>query len=446
MAINHNVFIHETDRAAMEALQAIPGFSQVMKAFLSSWSEKAMYIENMATHIRIDENQFPQYDAMLKKICQKMGIEKPDLFLKLDVVPNAYTSGETKPFIVITSGLLNMMDEELLPTVLAHECGHIVCHHVLYRTMGTWVLSGALALIPLGAIAIYPIMSAFHHWMRCSELSADRAAILCDGSADHLIQMCMRFAGCDKNIAYTMNQEAFMAQAKEYRKLVSDSKYNKTIESMRFSQATHPLNAVRALEGYEYSQSKSFAYAKEYFASYQKGITPPGLPVSWNEKSFNGRDADAVVAQLKELGFVNVKASASPQRNFLEKEKAVTGISVNGKTYVREGDWISPQTEIEVRYYQPAALRAKDAHAKQGIRLIHSDSWYEGKDLAETKADFEKMGFTDITCEPLKDARDEFDDNYHKVFTLSINGRQIFRRNDYVGSDAKIVITYHEKL
>ena len=34
MAINHNVFIHETDRAAMEALQAIPGFSQVMKAFL----------------------------------------------------------------------------------------------------------------------------------------------------------------------------------------------------------------------------------------------------------------------------------------------------------------------------------------------------------------------------------------------------------------------------
>lgn len=446
MTMNHNVFIHETDRAAMEALQAIPGFSQVMKAFLSTWSEKAMYIENMATHIRIDENQFPQYDAMLKEVAAKMGIEKPDLFLKLDVVPNAYTSGETKPFIVITSGLLNVMDEELIPTVLAHECGHIVCHHVLYRTMGTWVLSGALALIPLGAIAIYPIMSAFHHWMRCSELSADRAAILYDGSADHLIGMCMRFAGCDKNIAYAVNQEAFMNQAKEYRKLVSDSKYNKTIESMRFAQATHPLNAVRALEGYEWSQSNGFRYAKEYFASYQNGLTPPCLPVSWNEKSFNGKDADTAVNQLKELGFVNVSAIPSSQRSFLEKENTVTGVYINEKTYVKEGDWISPSAAIEVRYYQPSNEKAAKRQKSESIRLLHSDAWYEGKNFEDTKADFEKMGFSDVTCEPLKDLNDAFDENMHKVFTVTVNGRHVFRRHDTFDPDAKIVITYHDAL
>ena len=34
--------------------------------------------------------------------------------------------------------------------------------------------------------------------MRCSELSADRAAAICDGSSDKVVEMCMRFAGFDK--------------------------------------------------------------------------------------------------------------------------------------------------------------------------------------------------------------------------------------------------------
>ena len=52
MAMNQNVFLHETDRAAMDALKAIPGFSQVTKAFMSGWSEKMMYMENLASYVR----------------------------------------------------------------------------------------------------------------------------------------------------------------------------------------------------------------------------------------------------------------------------------------------------------------------------------------------------------------------------------------------------------
>ncbi|MDO5439790.1 MAG: M48 family metalloprotease, partial [Erysipelotrichaceae bacterium] len=125
MAINPNVFIHNDDRAALEALKAIPGFSSLTKSFMRSWNEKLMYINNMSTYVRLSEKQLPRYYAMLPPICEKLGIEVPDLFLKLDVVPNAYTYGEEKPFIVLTSGLLETIPEELLPTVLAHECGHI---------------------------------------------------------------------------------------------------------------------------------------------------------------------------------------------------------------------------------------------------------------------------------------------------------------------------------
>ncbi len=65
----------------------------------------------------------------------------------MDVYPNAYTYGDTKPFIVITSGLFETFPDELIPTVIAHECGHILCHHTLYTTMGSAILNGASAFV-----------------------------------------------------------------------------------------------------------------------------------------------------------------------------------------------------------------------------------------------------------------------------------------------------------
>ena len=50
MAINADVFIHESDRAALKALKAIPGFSQFLKAFMGIWNEKQYKITNMRIH------------------------------------------------------------------------------------------------------------------------------------------------------------------------------------------------------------------------------------------------------------------------------------------------------------------------------------------------------------------------------------------------------------
>ncbi len=62
---------------------------------------------------------------------------------------------------------------------------------------------------------LYPIQLAFAYWMRCSEFSADRAAIICDGSAEKTTEVMMRFAGYDKDIMAEANVEAFMEQALE---------------------------------------------------------------------------------------------------------------------------------------------------------------------------------------------------------------------------------------
>ena len=262
MTVDPKYYIHPEDRSALETLKAFPGFQQLLKAFMKEWSEKYSRMVHMSGCVRISEEQMPEYYEMLKEVCEKLGIEVPELYLERNVVPNAYTSGDTKPFIVITTGLVEILPKELIPTILAHECGHIACHHVLYRTMGAMLLNGTISalsiLIPFGAIVSLPLELAFYNWMRASEYSADRAAILCDGTPDKMIEVCMRLAGYDQKNVSEEAKAAFMQQAEEYEVQAKDSARSKSIEFLLLRRRTHPFTAIRALECERWASSDSY--------------------------------------------------------------------------------------------------------------------------------------------------------------------------------------------
>ncbi len=261
MVFKSEDYIHPADQAALASLQAIPGFSRLLKMFMKQWSERLGRIRSMSSYVRIDENQLPEYKEMLIPVCEKLGIDVPELYLMNDVRPNAFTFGENQPYIVITSGLLQVLPKELIPTVLAHECGHIACHHVLYRTMGTILITGAfgsLGRLPLGSLISLPLQVAFFYWMRCSEYSADRAAVLCDGTPAKMAEVCMRLSGFDRRISGEMNLDAFLEQAREYRETTNDSAWDKTLEFSMLANASHPLTALRALECTEWAETDQY--------------------------------------------------------------------------------------------------------------------------------------------------------------------------------------------
>lgn len=265
-----SIFIHESDKAALKALKAIPGFTAAFKAFMNIWSERQFRIQNMSSKIRLSEEQMPKYYNMLPPICEKLNIDVPELYLELDVVPNAYTYGDTKPFITITSGLLETIPDELVPTVLAHECGHIACHHTLYTTMGAAILNSASFLLGgmlgLGKLVSLPLQVAFYYWMRCSEFSADRAAAVFDGHADNMTDVCMRLAGWDKDILSDARKDLFMQQAIEYKEMIENSKWDKTLEFFALMNSTHPFTAVRAYEITEWAKSDEFQNALSQYS------------------------------------------------------------------------------------------------------------------------------------------------------------------------------------
>ena len=444
MAINRNVFMHESDKAALQILKSIPGFTQLLKAFMKVWDERLFHIMNMATNVKISENQMPEYHNMLPPICEKLGIEVPELYMKLDVIPNAYTYGDTKPFIVMTSGLIETIPEKLIPTVLAHECGHIACRHVLYRNMGQMILNGALLSSMLFApIAAAPLRAAFAYWMRCSELSADRAAVLCDGSVDNVIEMCIRFAGFDKDIPCEMNIDAFMEQAQGYQELVDEKAINKAMSFLLFYNTDHPINAVRAYECKKWEESEDFYKARHYFEAFKKDEKPQDLPISWTEKHFLGRNYEEVEKELMGFGFYDVELIRSTEKARFTKEKTVINVDIQGSDKYKEGDWYSADSIVEVKYYLPFTDEEIAAMHPGEVKIPEAKRHYIGKTYQEVVTAFAELGFNSITLEETRDIEKEKDKNLGKVESITINMNPKFSKGDWIDTSADITIIYH---
>ena len=353
MAIDSKFYTHPADRAALKALKAIPGFHQLMKAIMSIWNERLMYIENMSTNLRVNENQLKKYYDMLPPICEKLGIDVPELYVKLEELPNAWTSGDTKPYIVLTSGLFERFDDDLIKSVLAHECGHIACHHVLYHTIGTYLLNGAFQIAGhygIAGLISEPLMMAFQYWMRCSEFSADRAAIICDGGADRLTQTCMRFSGYDPR-AGEANVEEYIKQGEDYYEMMKDSKVNKVMELYMYRMNSHPINAVRAREGRLWAASESGQQIFSYLESGDvKLLENIKLPVPDGAKKFVGMNVIDVEGIFNEAGFTNIHTFEEVTRDKFKKSGAVLEIAINGKSNFADNEWYPIDAVITIRF------------------------------------------------------------------------------------------------
>ena len=283
MAIQYQDFIHPSDKKALDALKAVPGFDSISKKFMNLVGEKIFMIETTSSYLKLGPNQLPEIYNSLVKVCRKLQIKVPALYLSLDRSPNARTMGDTDVFIVLHSGLLETMTLEQIETVIAHECGHIVCHHVLYHTMGRFILNGAEMLAKgwISGALLTSLQYAFYYWMRCSEFSADRVSAYYHESAEPVINVMMALAGGTNNLQYELNREEFFNQAKDYKVLIDGSVYNKVLEFIRFGEKDHPLNAYRAYEINEFYKKYKVKLLSQTTNSSQYDIKKYNLTIKY---------------------------------------------------------------------------------------------------------------------------------------------------------------------
>lgn len=260
MKLSPDSFMHPKDKAAFHQLEIMSDLPKLMSKLMSWGWEDYHYRLNMASAIRLSEKQLPEIYRHLPPICEKLCIPEPEIYLSMNPVPNAWTFGDTRIYITLTSGLIEYMTEEELDAVIAHECGHILCRHVLYNSVVLFLKLGADMAGLLGLFS-KPVQYAIFYWQRMSELSADRVAALVT-SPDIVSASMARLAGGPISITENINYDEWVRQADEYERISNDNLGSKFTTLCLNLENNHPFSAVRVKEIRNWCASNEFQILK----------------------------------------------------------------------------------------------------------------------------------------------------------------------------------------
>ena len=101
---------------------------------------------SMANAKPLSSQQAPALYQDVGELCQRIGIPMPKLYYTEDVQPNAFATGRNpeNSAVVITRGLLSVLNRDEVRGVLAHEMAHIKNRDVLISTVAA-VMAGAIS-------------------------------------------------------------------------------------------------------------------------------------------------------------------------------------------------------------------------------------------------------------------------------------------------------------
>jgi len=245
--ISSRAYEHPADRSALVALRKLTGFDVILKNLAGLFNDRSLRLMFLASSVRASEQQFPQLYQMMLDGAYVLDLPQvPELFISQDPTVNAMAIGTSKPFIVISTGMVDLMDAEEIRHVIGHELGHVLSGHSVYRTMLFYLvnLAARLALVPFAWVGLKAVIWGLEEWQRKSELSADRAGLLAGQDVAAARRALMKSAG-GAHLA-ELSPDAFLEQAREYD-AVPDVREG-LLKLLQLQGTTHPFAVVRFAE------------------------------------------------------------------------------------------------------------------------------------------------------------------------------------------------------
>jgi len=96
----------------------------------------------------VSEQESPNLHRIISDLANRANIKKPRIAVIQSNDPNAFATGrnQNNAVVAVTSGLLNLLDEDELRGVLSHELGHIKNSDILISSIVAGI-AGAITLI-----------------------------------------------------------------------------------------------------------------------------------------------------------------------------------------------------------------------------------------------------------------------------------------------------------
>ena len=187
------------------------------------FSDKIVLWSSRATIV--SKEQYPRLHEIVERLSANNGIPKPKVAIVNSVVPNAFATGKSpkSSLVAVTSGILDVLDDDELEAVIGHELSHVRSRDVLVLTLASvfsmvaWYLvqfgffgglrgrgrnaSGGTAIVILVALITWVVSFLIIRAIsRYREYSADRSGAIMTGKPDKLASALLKISGKMENI------------------------------------------------------------------------------------------------------------------------------------------------------------------------------------------------------------------------------------------------------
>ena len=186
---------------------------------LAQWyfSDKIVLWSSHATIV--SKEQYPRLHEIVEKLSANNGISKPKVAIVNSLVPNAFATGKSpkSSLVAVTSGILDLLDDDELEAVIGHELSHVRSRDVLVLTLVSvfstvaWYLvqfsfyggmrgrdrntSGTAIVILVAIITWIVSFLIIRAISRYREYSADRSGAIMTGNPDKLASALVKISG-----------------------------------------------------------------------------------------------------------------------------------------------------------------------------------------------------------------------------------------------------------
>jgi len=304
--ISSEAFRHPLDLQAEQALRSLPGFDLVTRKFIEFFYERPQLVYLMGNAIQVGLRQYSTVYQIFRECVRDLDVyPEPTLFVSQNPQVNSYALGEENPYIVINTGILDLLSEAEIRAMLAHELGHIKCGHTILIQMAMWLMSTASVIgeltLGIGNFVSQALIFAFFEWRRKAELSADRASLLVVDDLNPVMSLMMQVSGGCHKYAHECSLAEFISQSEKYQALDDDG-LNQAYKFLMYSgfqgmMLTHPFPVERLHYLKDWANSAEYQEIRQ--GNYQRSPDQGAVNVAVETPTDEVQNLRRQVAQLQ---------------------------------------------------------------------------------------------------------------------------------------------------